>query len=301
MTAVDDREHGTRAGAAAPRCAVCGAGMRFAFADDEARYHLCPTCDYLTPVVPDLDPRGLNDAIYIEKFDNNRVEAGVVDPKRRRKYGRFLARVAPYRQLNRLLDIGCGAGRLLRVTAEAGWQAYGVDPAMEQLSRETPEGITIVPRLLVDAGFAPGFFDVVHANEVFEHVEDPARLVEEIKAVLRPGGLLVFRTPNHRSWTAGAVGPRWREFGLHGKGHVGFFSPASARALLARAGFRQVDIETHHFSLRDRWRDDVPIVGPALRLGYKLVGQVARLFDRGERMTVHARLGDGPAGATDGG
>lgn len=293
-TAVDVREPVTGDPKAAPPCPVCGAELRFAFADDEARYHLCPACDYLVPVVPDLDARELNDSIYTEKFDSNLEEAGALNDKRRRKYARFLARVAPYRRTGRLLDIGCGAGRLLRVTAEQGWDAYGVDPAMQRLARESPEGVTIVPRPLAEAGFPPAHFDVVHANEVFEHVEDPVALVAQIKAVLRPGGLLVFRTPNHRSWTAGAVGTRWREYGLFNKGHVGFFSPAAARNLLRGAGFDKVWVETHHFSLRDRWALDVPLLGGLCRLGYKLIGQAARALDRGERMTVYGQLrGDG--------
>ena len=147
--------------------------------------------------------------------------------------------------------------------------------------------------MLHEAGFPAGHFDVVHANEVFEHVEDPVELVQQVLAVLRPGGVLVFRTPNHRSWTARSVRSAWREYGVFEKGHVGFFSPRSARRLLVAHGFSEVAVETRHFSLRDRWPVRTPGLAPLLRLGYRLIGQLARPFGRGERMTVYAQRAGG--------
>ncbi len=275
----------------APACAVCSTTMTFSFSDSEAGYYLCGNCDYLTPVVHGLDARELNDSIYSEAFDHRLEEAGKLTDRKRRKYAHFLTRIAPYRQNNRILDIGCGAGRLLRVAAEHDWEAFGVDPAMQKLSVETPDHVTVIPELLNKAGFEPDFFDVVHANEVFEHIDNPVDLVEDILAVLRPGGLLVFRTPNHSSWTAKAVGQSWRHFNVRKVGHVGFFSPKSARHLLNNLGFDKVTIATHHFSLRDRWPGKTPGIGLLLRLGYRGVGQVARFLDRGERMTVYGQVG----------
>jgi len=276
---------------AASNCAICSNKMTFSFANDEAKYYVCDTCGYLVPVIQDLDSRELNDEIYSESFDQNLDVAAVVTSKRRRKYTQFLARVEGYRKTNRLLDIGCGGGRLLQVAAEKDWDAYGVDPAMKNLSQETREGVTVIPKLLHEAGFEPDFFDVVHANELFEHVDDPLGLVRDILNVLRPGGVLVFRTPNHDSWTKKAVGTHWRELGVLRKGHVGFFSPRTARRMLTDMGFDKVKIETHHFSMRDRWSVKTPVVGNLMRLGYRGLGQVAKLCGTGERMTVYGQVG----------
>lgn len=276
---------------AAPDCAICSNKMTFSFANDEARYYVCGTCEYLVPVIRDLDSRELNNEIFSESFDENLDVAAVVTPKRRRKYTRFLGRVEGYRKNNRMLDIGCGGGRLLQVAAEKGWEAYGVDPAMKNLSQQAPEGVTVIPKLLHEAGFEPDYFDVVHANEVFEHVEDPVGLVQDILKVLRPGGILVFRTPNHRSWTKRAVGTHWRELGVAEKGHIGYFSPNTARRMLTDMGFDDIRIETHHFSMRDRWSVKTPVVGNVMRLGYRGLGQVARLCGAGERMTVYGQVG----------
>src|SRR3974377_2081148 len=44
--------------------------------------------------------------------------------------------------------------------------------------------------------FADGSFDVVTANMVLEHVEDPSALLAEVGRVLRPKGMFAFHTPN---------------------------------------------------------------------------------------------------------
>ena len=45
-----------------------------------------------------------------------------------------------------------------------------------------------------------GAFDVVHANQVIEHVFDLDRFVSEIKRVLAPGGRAIICTENIASW-----------------------------------------------------------------------------------------------------
>ena len=48
--------------------------------------------------------------------------------------------------------------------------------------------------------FVGSGFDVVSANMVMEHVEQPAAVLLELRRVLRPGGIFVFHTPNRRYW-----------------------------------------------------------------------------------------------------
>jgi len=44
--------------------------------------------------------------------------------------------------------------------------------------------------------FSDNTFEVVTANMVLEHIENPAALMSEVWRVLRPGGVFVFCTPN---------------------------------------------------------------------------------------------------------
>lgn len=49
--------------------------------------------------------------------------------------------------------------------------------------------------------FADGSFDVVSANMVMEHIENPAAALSEIKRILKPGGVFVFHTINAYNYT----------------------------------------------------------------------------------------------------
>jgi 2-polyprenyl-3-methyl-5-hydroxy-6-metoxy-1,4-benzoquinol methylase len=48
----------------------------------------------------------------------------------------------------------------------------------------------------------PKSFDVIVSAEVIEHLENPRAVAREWFRLLRPGGTLIFSTPNNESWRA---------------------------------------------------------------------------------------------------
>jgi SAM-dependent methyltransferase len=53
---------------------------------------------------------------------------------------------------------------------------------------------------LAELPFATGSVEVVTANMVAEHLDDPASVLGEVHRVLAPGGTFVFHTPNFWGW-----------------------------------------------------------------------------------------------------
>lgn len=104
------------------------------------------------------------------------------------------------------LDLGCGHQLLpeWRAAAESELLAavplvVGIDYDLESLLKHR----TIRNLARGDARllpFADASFDLVTANMVVEHLDDPATQFTEIGRVLKPGGIFLFHTPNDRSY-----------------------------------------------------------------------------------------------------
>lgn len=95
----------------------------------------------------------------------------------------------------RILDVGCGTGSNLAAFAQLG-RATGVDMSREALEFCRLRGVETVAYSAIERlPFADGTFDVVTAMDVLEHVDDDLAALEELRRVLRPGGLLLSTVP----------------------------------------------------------------------------------------------------------
>lgn len=100
-----------------------------------------------------------------------------------------------------VLDLSCGEGAVLSRLAAAGCRVHGSHFREDDYivhTREKLQGIPITSG--VDLGAALPFdsasVDVVLLTEVLEHLENHRRPLAEAGRILRPGGHLVFSTPN---------------------------------------------------------------------------------------------------------
>ncbi len=76
----------------------------------------------------------------------------------------------------------------------------------------------------------PESFDLVLSNQVFEHLVDPVRMLNEtILPLVKPGGRVVFAVPNWFSWNRNILGRLW--LGYSPDDHIWFFSKKSAEAI----------------------------------------------------------------------
>jgi SAM-dependent methyltransferase len=106
---------------------------------------------------------------------------------------------------DRVLEIGCGVGRLTRVLSEraASVQALDVSERMLELGKELNPSLENVTWIRGDGmtlgGIASGSIDMCVSHVVFQHIPDPnitLGYVREIGRVLRPGGYAAFQISN---------------------------------------------------------------------------------------------------------
>jgi ubiquinone/menaquinone biosynthesis C-methylase UbiE len=144
---------------------------------------------------------------------------------------------------DRVLDLGCGAGRFSALAAASGASTTGVDVAEAALKRARAAYPDLDFRLAPTDGPLPlddNSFDLVWASEVIEHVADTAGWLSEARRVLAPGGRLLLTTPAH-----GRI-----RLLLHGierysepqGDHLHLYTARSLRGLLDDFGFAQVRV-----------------------------------------------------------
>jgi SAM-dependent methyltransferase len=114
--------------------------------------------------------------------------------------GAFLVAANPHETYPCWLDFGCGSGRIARHLAafEPIRELWGVDvdaDAIAWVSRHLPGRYRLIPRR-PPTDLASSFYDVVYAGSVFTHLDEADQLLwlEELRRLLRPGGLLVAST-----------------------------------------------------------------------------------------------------------
>lgn len=163
--------------------------------------------------------------------------------------------------VGRILDIGCGPGYFVEVAARRGWEAYGLETSSQQAEyARTILGLDVMDRTLEQAGFPPGYFDVVTMYSVIEHVPDPRALLENVHTVLREGGLVVVKTPNQDSVISRLACLVYHAslghylLPIYSHEHLFRFSPATIERLLQVTHFAvlRVDLEDNLELLRLR-------------------------------------------------
>ncbi|MGI5825807.1 MAG: class I SAM-dependent methyltransferase [Patescibacteria group bacterium] len=114
----------------------------------------------------------------------------------------------------RILDIGCGHGDFMQDIYRKTSEVYGLDPD----SRAIEKNQIIKKKTVGNAESLPykeNFFDMVVLAWVLEHLNAPERVFAEICRVLKPGGRVVFLTPNDNNynvWLSRLIADAFHDF-----------------------------------------------------------------------------------------
>ena len=154
-----------------------------------------------------------------------------------------------------ILDVGCGRGEWLRLLGEHGYSPQGVDISqtmvdfcrLEGLQAEQGEVLTYL------AGLADESLHVISAFHVIEHLsfEQMVNLFDACLRILKPGGKIIFETPNPENMVVGAY-----SFYLDPT-HKNPLPPATVEFVARQRGFSQVDI--YRYNPREEVGEDSPL------------------------------------------
>ncbi len=243
------------------RCDECGLG----------RLDPCPDVSELDRIYPP--------AYYSYNMVSDRKPGGKLPLKERvsAKYAGGVLRTAAGRagvaadQPLRLLDIGCGDGRILdfyRASRSTGsletglLDTWGIDINADALAIAERAGHrTVHGAFEHDSALPAGYFDVITARHVIEHVEDPVAFASRARDLLRPGGVFIVATPDFASPDARRFKGHWG--GNHFPRHWWFFDTAAMHAVAEQIGMECLAVDhelnpvfwtwTAHSALRDRY------------------------------------------------
>ncbi len=185
------------------------------------------------------------------------------DPKARRPLQGLVA-----------VDVGCGGGLVSEPLARMGAAVTGLDAAPESIAiarrHAEAQGLAIAYETGEVGPFAEaqaGRFDLATALEVVEHVADVGAFLRALRTLLRPGGLLLFSTPNRTlaSLAIVKVGAEYVARALPRGAHDWrkFLTPEELARRLAGAGFAVKAIEGIGWTPTQGFR-----VGGSRQIGY---------------------------------
>jgi len=139
-----------------------------------------------------------------------------------------------------LIEIGCGHGNMLLEARNKGFQVQGLEYSADaarvantKLRADVVRVGTLTENILPEQSF-----DVCVLADVIEHVRDPASFVQDIRRILKAGGVVFIATPSTASWSARLLGRYWMEYKPE---HLFYFDQTTITCLLGKAGFGHIE------------------------------------------------------------
>lgn len=202
-------------------------------------YFECPDCQFVrvSPVPQSEVLRDYYDKSYEvdrERYQRNVESLGCRDLE-------FLERLEGK---GRMLEVGCSWGFFLEAAHRRGWRVQGIevsDSAAKWAKKNF--GLDIICGTIEDfMSLGVTSFDVVVSWHVIEHVQDPISFLKIVRECLRPGGIVMLRTPNICSASARLNSWAWHWVGA--PAHLSLFSPKSLKVAVELAGFSILHVVT---------------------------------------------------------
>lgn len=159
-------------------------------------------------------------------------------------------RVINMQEKREILDIGCGEGFLLKYFYKKGHTVLGIDFSRYGVEHNNPE---VLPYLLqgdcyeeIEKLIEKGKkFDVVNMDATLDMVQRPGQLLELIKKLLKPEGIVSCKVANNYSAFQMRLlenGTLTKEYWLDEKGHSWYFNKDGFKVFFDKYGYTCLDI-----------------------------------------------------------
>lgn len=164
---------------------------------------------------------------------------------------------------SRILDLGCGAGRLSQSLSALGDRVLGIDISLAMLAiaqaKAHPPNVRYAVMDATSTAADRERFGAVISLGMFEYLDDPSPFLDEILRLLEPGGRLLFTCHNRVPFLMRALvygeakllqilQPGRQPLPRHGAPHVSRHQPSKMLALLHSRGFVEADYRGFHFA-----------------------------------------------------
>lgn len=217
---------------------------KFAFASRKKPEYMhprlieCPGCGLLygSPV---LSPDTLASAYRDAAFDS-----GNEGRHASKTYGREIHKIiSRLPDLNSSLDIGTGDGAFLEELISLGFaNPTGVEPSEAPYAAARPEiRARIRCGLFRAEDYQLGEFSLVTCFQTMEHIWEPLEIARAVLPLLKRGGGFAIVVHNRFALSAKILGFKSPIFDIE---HLQLFSPQTARGLLERAGYKNVQVSS---------------------------------------------------------
>lgn len=149
----------------------------------------------------------------------------------------------------KILDIGCGNGSLLAAAKEKGYtNVTGIDISPEQVEIANKLGVTEVKQGNLNDLISEGneTFDLVSGMDIIEHFskDELTELVLNLKKIIKPGGMLIFRTPNMDA-------PMTSVFSYGDFTHECLLNKSSALQLMKSCGYSKAEVSSSMLKIKN--------------------------------------------------
>lgn len=148
-------------------------------------------------------------------------------------------------------DIGCGDGSFLCAISPYISQGYGFDKKAKERSFDN----IVIKKARIDkkVPLDSDTMDCVSMMAVLEHLEDPAKVLQECHRILKPGGRILLTTPSppakpileFLSYRLNIVNPE------EIRDHKRYFSKRDLRDVLDQSRFREINVRTFEVGLNN--------------------------------------------------